>query len=87
MTLTQIEFDEQDFEVAKEIARRLGRKDNWAYTSTSALMGFDCPKRYSNDTGMSIIKTKELGFMVVSTLEDINMHDIYTEEIKRYKKH
>jgi len=68
--LTQVEFSEEDFEVAEGIARRLGFKQT-AYTSTSALWGLFClPDRPTQKKGC-IIKTKELGLMFVQDMEDM----------------
>lgn len=71
-TLTQLEFEEEDFDKAEKIARRLGFTQT-AYTSTSALWGLFClPDRPSQRKGC-IIKTKELGFLFVQDEEDLLM--------------
>ena len=73
--LTQVKFDERDFEKAERIARRLGYKQT-AYTTTSALWGLFClPERALQRRGC-IIKTLELGLMFVQDLEDLLMEDI-----------
>lgn len=75
-SLTQLEFTESDHTTAEQIARRLWRnEDNWSYTSTSDLIGLQVNKRNSDDKGFTIIKTFEFGFMVVSTMEDINLYE------------
>jgi len=73
--LTQVEFDDRDFERAKRIARRLGYKQT-AYTSSSALWGLFCLPDRSTQRGGCIIKTRELGLMFVQGLEDLHMENI-----------
>lgn len=75
--LTQLEFDEKDFESAERLAKRLGYSQT-AYTSTSALWGLFClpenprtAKRGEAVTGGCIIKTRELGLLFVQDVEDI----------------
>lgn len=75
--LTQVEFKGDDFEIAERIAHRLGYKQT-AYTSTSDLWGLFCLKENPEHcrgpvTGGCIIKTRELGFMFVQDLEDLNL--------------
>lgn len=73
--LTQVEFDDRDFDVAERIAKRLGFTQT-AYTSTSALWGLFClPDRATQKKGC-IIKTKELGLLYVQDLEDMRMTDL-----------
>ena len=73
--LTQVEFRDDDFEIAEKIAKRLGFTQT-AYTSTSALWGLFClPDRATQRHGC-VIKTKELGFMFVACLEDMLMEDL-----------
>jgi hypothetical protein len=75
--ITQKTFDNRDFLTARLIAARLGRNDNnCVYTSTSNLIGLQYLKRNNEDKQFFIIKTVELGFMVVSDLEDINCSDL-----------
>lgn len=76
-TLTQLEFEENDFEAAERIARKLGYKQT-AYTSTSALWGLFClPEnpQYSKGptSGGCIVKTRELGFLFVQDTEDLHV--------------
>jgi len=73
--LTQLEFAEEDFELAERIARRLGFTQT-AYTSTSALWGLFClPDRPTQRKGC-IIKTRELGLMFVQDVEDLLMQGV-----------
>jgi hypothetical protein len=80
--LTQLEFEADDFDIAKRVARRLGYEQT-AYTSTSALWGLFClpenPATWHGPrqalSGGCIIKTKELGFLFVQNLEDLHMAD------------
>lgn len=80
-TLTQVEFDEADFELAEKVAKRLGYTQT-AYTSTSALWGLFCLRDHAKDRKPEacIIKTKELGLLVVSNLEDLQLHDLADEQ-------
>lgn len=81
--LTQVEFSGDDFDTAKTVAKRLGYEQT-AYTSTSALWGLFClpenPRTWKGNRralqGACIIKTKELGFLVVQNLEDLGLEDI-----------
>jgi hypothetical protein len=77
--LTQVEFEDDDFDTAEKIARKLGYKQT-AYTSTSALWGLFCiqenpvyAKRGERTDGGCIIKTVELGFLFVQNGEDLNL--------------
>ncbi len=75
--LTQLEFEDSDFEQAEKIAAKLGYKQT-AYTSTSALWGLFCLSEnpeYSKGphTGGCIVKTKELGFLFVQDTEDLHL--------------
>lgn len=73
--LTQVEFEEKDFEIAEKIARRLGFTQT-AYTSSSALWGLFCLRDRATQRAGCVIKTKELGFMFVQCLDDLNMEDL-----------
>lgn len=75
-TLTQMEFDGEDFAKAEGIAAALGY-EQFAYTSTSALIGLFClpenpayAKPGQATQGGCIIKTRELGFLFVQDGED-----------------
>lgn len=79
--LTQVEFDAEDHQIADRIAAALGYEQT-AYTSTSALWGLFClpenpetaaPRQPTH--GACIIKTRELGFLVVQNLEDLGLYD------------
>lgn len=77
--LTQVEFNERDFQLAEQIAKRLGYTQT-AYTSTSALWGLFCLPDHAKHKHGCIIKTKEFGFLFVSTLEDLQLHDLAEKE-------
>lgn len=76
--LTQLEFSPMDHKKAERIAQKMGYEQT-AYSSTSDLNGLYClpenPERYPNHPhkGCCIIKTKELGFLVVYMPEDLGM--------------
>jgi hypothetical protein len=72
--LTQLEFTSDDHDVSDRIARHLGYTQT-AYTSTSALWGLFCLRDSAQDRKPEacIIKTRELGFLVVSDLEDLGL--------------
>ncbi len=72
--ITQLEFDESDFEVAEKFGRQLGYTQ-MAYTSTSGLWGLFCLRDRPGQRAGCIIKTREFGFMFVATLEDCNLND------------
>lgn len=69
--LKQIEFTPQDHAQAKVIASQLGWGEDYSYTSTSVLIG--CFRNSKYGRGHIIIKTEELGFLVVSDLEDLKI--------------
>lgn len=70
--ITQLEFHDDDFEVAERIAKRLGYTQT-AYTSSSALWGLFCLADRPTQKKGCIIKTRELGFLFVQDTEDLNM--------------
>lgn len=79
--LTQVEFSPDDHDIAAKVARALGY-DQSAYTSTSSLWGLFClaenPDRATAEQpthDACIIKTRELGFLVVQLLEDLGIDD------------
>ena len=78
--LTQVKFRSEDHDTSDIIAEALGYKQT-AYTDTSALWGLFClPERSYYDgpvRGGCIIKTKELGFLFVQDIEDLQL----TEEV------
>lgn len=76
-TLTQLEWEDTDFEKGEKIALALGYEQT-AYTSTSALWGLFClaenaeyAKKGQATTGGCIIKTAELGFLFIQDGEDV----------------
>ena len=77
MKLTMLPFGDRDFKVAKEIAAlRNRRDDNRVYTSTSTIIGLEYLSRFNGDTNkFTIIKTEELGFLVIQDLEDLGARD------------
>ena len=80
--LTQLEFVGSDFATAERIAKSLGYEQT-VYTSTSSLWGLFClkenPEYWKGSpralTESCIIKTRELGFLVVSNLEQLNLDE------------
>jgi hypothetical protein len=81
-TLTQVEFNEEDFERAERIARKLGFTQT-AYTSSSMLWGLFClPDRETQRKGC-IIKTLELGLLFVQDTEDLLMREESDRRVRR----
>jgi hypothetical protein len=78
-TITQLEFQEADFDFAERIARALGYTQT-AYTSTSALWGLFCLPDHARHRKGCIIKTKELGFLFVADVEDLQLHALADEQ-------
>lgn len=81
-TITQVEMTEEDIEFAEKIAKSLGFEQT-AYTSTSQLWGLFCLPDHTRHKHGCIIKTEELGFLFVSDLEDLQLHDLYAELIRK----
>jgi hypothetical protein len=79
--INQVEMTEADIEFAERIAKRLGFTQT-AYTSSSSLWGLFCLPDHAKHRHGCIIKTKELGFLFVADLEDMQMHDLFTESNK-----
>ncbi len=80
--ITQIEMTEADIELAEKAARRLGYSQT-VYTSSSALWGLFClPERGFKRKGC-FIKTADFGLLFVSDLEDLQLHDLASEERKQ----
>lgn len=69
-----VEMTEGEIEQAEKIAKRLGFTQT-AYTSTSALFGLFCLKDHAKHRSGCVILTKELGFMFVSCLDDLNIDE------------
>lgn len=74
--LTQLEFTPDDHDTAERVARHLGYSQ-YSYTSTSALWGYFCLRDSDTDRKRPacIIKTRELGMLVVQDLEDLGLND------------
>lgn len=70
--ITQLEFEEKDFDVAERVAKKLGYTQT-AYTSTSAMWGLFCLPDVAIQKSGCIIKTKEFGFLFVQDLEDLHI--------------
>ena len=75
--LTQLEFTGDDFDVAEQIARRLGYTQT-AYTSTSALWGLFCLRGRASQRAGCVIRTRELGWLFVQDVEDLNLRGTVT---------
>lgn len=72
--ITQLEFEEEDFDVAERVAKQLGYTQT-AYTSSSAMWGLFClPDRATQKSGC-VIKTKELGFLFIQNLENLRIEE------------
>lgn len=85
--LTQLEFTDKDFDLAEQAAKRLGYSQT-TYTTTSALWGLFCLRDSGKDRKPSgcFIKTAELGLLFVSDLEDLQFHDLASEQRKEWRK-
>lgn len=77
--LRQLEMSEAEIEFCERIARRLGFTQT-AYTSTSELWGLYCLPDHAKHRHGCIIKTANLGFLFVADLEDLQLHDLASEE-------
>ena len=82
--LTLLEFTPKDFHFARCMAARAGRTDeNFVYTSTSAINGVEYLSRDNEDKNkFAIIKTKELGFLLIKDLADLKATDLKSVEDK-----
>src|ERR1051326_8061243 len=78
-TLTQIEFSPADHDFSDRIATALGFTQT-EYTSTSALWGLFCLPDHDAHRHGCIIKTRELGFLFVADLEDLQLNDLADAE-------
>lgn len=78
--LTQLEFTAGDHEVAERIARKLGYTQT-VYTSTSQLWGLFCLRDRASQRAGCIIRTRELGFLFVQDVEDLNLRGKVGEAI------
>lgn len=72
-------MSEADIEFAERIAKRLGFTQT-AYTSSSAIWGLYCLPDHANHRHGVIIKTSGLGFLFLADLEDLQIHDLFSEE-------
>jgi hypothetical protein len=70
--LTQLEFTDADHAIAEQIARRLGYTQT-TYTSTSDLWGLFCHRDRASQRAGCIIRTRELGYLFVQDVEDLNL--------------
>lgn len=71
-----------DLAFAEKIATRKGYTQT-AYTSSSALIGLYCLRDSASDhkPNACVIKTQECGFLMVSGVEDMGLHDLCAEEM------
>ncbi len=74
-TIQQVEMSDADIEFAESIAKRLGYTQT-AYTSTSELWGLYCLPDHAMHKHGCIIKTRNLGFLFVADLEDLQLHEL-----------
>ena len=80
--LTMLEFEPKDHDIAERIAKHLGYAQT-VYTSTSGLWGLFCvnenPERWRGNRNAlqerCIIKTREMGFLIVQTTENLHLAD------------
>jgi hypothetical protein len=88
--INQVEMSEEDIAFAERIAQRLGYEQT-AYTSTSGLWGLFClnenPRTWKGNPQAlkrgCVIKTVEFGFLFVSDVEDLGLHDLYAELVRK----
>lgn len=76
--LSQLEFDDEDHDVAERMARRLGYRQT-AYTSSSDVWGLFCLRDRPTQKAGVIVKTAELRLIFIQSIEDLNMCDIENE--------
>jgi hypothetical protein len=74
-------MSEADIGFAEQIAKALGYSQT-AYTSTSQLWGLYCLPDHAKHRHGCIIKTRELGFLFVADLEDLQLHALAEQERK-----
>lgn len=67
-----LEFSGDDFDVAERIAKALGYTQT-VYTSSSALWGLFCLRDRASMRQGCVIRTRELGFLFVQDVEDLNL--------------
>lgn len=73
--ITALEMTEKEIEFAERIAARLGYRQT-AYTSSSGLWGLFCLPDNARHKHGCIILTKQFGFLFVSDLEDLQLHEL-----------
>lgn len=79
--LTQLPYEGNDMQTADRIRRALGYpEDSGAFTSTGGFIGLHLgPTSQRKDLrNVAIVKTREMGWMIVQTLEDVN-YDLWLE--------
>lgn len=70
-TLTMLEFStDEDFATAEHLCRKLGYVDSWAYTASSYVPGLYCLPMRPTQTQKIVVKTAELGFIVIEETEE-----------------
>lgn len=74
--ITLLNFKPADFELAKEMAKRLGYGESTAYNSTCDLPGLYCIATYQGQKEGAIIKTKEFGLLLVQDVHDLGFWDL-----------
>lgn len=79
-TLTQLAMTEKQLAFADKIADGLGYQGRTAYSTTSAINGLHCMKGRDSQKEGCIVLTQEMGFVFVSTLDDLGLHDLADEE-------
>lgn len=80
-TLTQLPYKGGDMDTAHRIRRALGYpEDSHAFTSSGAFVGLHLgPTSERKELpSVAIVKTREMGWLVVQTLEDVN-YDLWLE--------
>ncbi len=80
-TITQLEMSEADIELAEKAAKARGYTQT-AYTSSSDLIGLFCLRDSANDRKQAgcFVKTVEFGLMFMSSLEDLQLHEMAEQD-------
>lgn len=66
-----LEFStDEDFATAERICRKLGYGDSWAYTTSSSVPGLYCLPTRPTQRQKIVVKTSELGFIVIEEIEE-----------------
>lgn len=79
--LTPLEMSESEIEPCERAANRIGYTQT-AYTSTSGLWGLFCLPDHAKHREGVFIKTLQFGILFVADLEDLQLHDLASEERK-----